>query len=126
MMGLHPTSVKENYQDELQIVETELKKGTYAGVGEIGIDLYWDKTFLNKQRIAFANQLDLSLRHHLPVVIHARESFSEILDILEGYTNKGLKGIFHAYTGNVETAKRITGLGFMLGIGGILTYKKSL
>ncbi|MFO7369085.1 MAG: TatD family hydrolase [Bacteroidales bacterium] len=125
MMGLHPTSVKENYKDELEIVEKELKKKTYVGIGEIGIDLYWDKTFLQEQRNAFAAQLDLSLRHHLPVVIHARESFSEILDVLEGYRNKGLKGIFHAYTGDVETAKKVTGMGFMLGIGGILTYKKS-
>jgi TatD DNase family protein len=126
MMGLHPTSVKENYRDELEIVEAELKNTTYVGVGEIGIDLYWDKTFIKEQRSAFAAQLDLSLRHRLPVVIHARESFSEILDILEGYKNKSLKGIFHAYTGDVETAKKVTGMGFMLGIGGILTYKKSM
>lgn len=125
MMGLHPTSVKNNYRNELEIVEVELKKGTYIGVGEIGIDLYWDKTFLQEQLNAFAAQLDLSLRHHLPVVIHARESFNEILDVLEGYKNKGLKGIFHAYTGDVEIAKKVTGMGFMLGIGGILTYKKS-
>ncbi|MBN1144798.1 MAG: TatD family hydrolase [Bacteroidales bacterium] len=125
MMGLHPTSVKENFTDELEKVEAELKKGTYVGVGEIGIDLYWDKTFLQEQRNAFAAQLDLSLLHHLPVVIHARESFSEILDVLDGYKNKGLKGIFHAYTGDVVIAKKVTGMGFLLGIGGILTYKKS-
>ncbi len=125
MMGLHPTSVKEDYLDEILIVEKELMKGTYAGVGEIGIDLYWDKTFVHEQRIAFATQLDLSLRHHLPVVIHARESFSEILDILDGYKSKGLNGIFHAFTGDVEIAKKVTGMGFKLGIGGILTYKKS-
>lgn len=125
MMGLHPTSVKENFQEELQIVEKELMKGTYAGLGEIGIDLYWDKAFVHEQRIAFATQLDLSLRHHLPVVIHARESFGEILDILDGYKSKGLNGIFHAFTGDVEIAKKVTGMGFKLGIGGILTYKKS-
>jgi TatD DNase family protein len=125
MMGLHPTSVKENFRQELEIIEKELKKGTYEGVGEIGIDLYWDKTFLKEQQITFAAQLDLSLHHDLPVVIHARESFGEILDVLEGYKNKGLKGIFHAYTGDVDTAKKIAGMGFHLGIGGILTYKKS-
>jgi TatD DNase family protein len=123
MMGLHPTSVKENYENELGIVEDELKKGQYVGIGEIGIDLYWDKSHLRQQSLAFAAQLDWSLLLNLPVVIHARESFPEILEIVSGY--KGLKGIFHAFTGNLEIAEQVTGLGFKIGIGGILTFKTS-
>jgi TatD DNase family protein len=125
MMGLHPTSVKENYRDELANIEFELEHHTYIGIGEIGIDLYWDKTYIGEQRNAFAAQLDLALKHKLPVAIHARESFAEILDILEGYRNKELSGIFHAFTGTVEIAEHVTDLGFKLGIGGILTYKNS-
>ncbi len=83
MMGLHPTSVKENYREELNRVELELSQGGYCAVGEIGIDLYWDKTHLKEQTIAFSEQLDLALKYNLPVAIHARESFNEILDILE-------------------------------------------
>lgn len=125
MMGLHPTSVKENYRDELEKVEFELEHGTYVGIGEIGIDLYWDKSHFKEQCLAFSKQLDLSLRHGLPVVIHARESFSEIIEILEGYRNKGLTGIFHAFTGTPEIARQVTSMGFKLGIGGIVTYKNS-
>jgi len=126
MMGLHPTSVKENYRDELDRVKEELEKGKYIGIGEIGIDLYWDKKYLKEQCIAFTTQLDLALKYHLPVIIHARESFAEILEAMEGYRNKGLKGIFHAFTGTNEIAKRLTDMGFILGIGGILTYKNSV
>jgi len=125
MMGLHPTSVKNGYIRELLLVEQEVKMRRYVAIGEIGIDLYWDKEHLKEQQLAFSAQLDLALIHKLPVVIHARESFSEILDILEGYRNKGLNGVFHAFTGDVETAKTIIGLGFKLGIGGIITYKSS-
>jgi TatD DNase family protein len=125
MMGLHPTSVKADYRNELDKVEQELNKGTYYGIGEIGIDLYWDKEHLQEQSLAFASQLDLALQHGLPVVIHARESFAEILDILEGYRNRELTGIFHAFTGTVAIARQVIDMGFKLGIGGILTYKKS-
>jgi TatD DNase family protein len=125
MMGLHPTSVKDHYEKELEQVENELNKGSYCGIGEIGIDLYWDKDHLKEQCIVFSGQLDLALRYRLPVVIHARESFSEILDILEGYRNRGLTGVFHAFTGTVEIARQVTAMGFKLGIGGILTYRKS-
>ncbi len=125
MMGLHPTAVKEHYQDELDQIEKELEHGRYYGIGEIGIDLYWDKTHIRQQYDAFARQLDLSLRYQLPVIIHARESFNEILEILEGYHNKGLKGIFHAFTGDRTVAEQVTGMGFLLGIGGIITYNKS-
>lgn len=125
MMGLHPTSVKENYRDELDHVKYELEQNFYVGIGEIGIDLYWDKSHFREQCEAFSFQLDLALKHNLPVVIHARESFDEIFEILEGYGNKGLTGIFHAFTGDVGIAERAISLGFKLGIGGILTYKKS-
>jgi len=125
MMGLHPTSVKENYSKELEQVEKELSQKNYCAVGEIGIDLYWDKTHLQEQNIAFSAQLNLALKYDLPVAIHARESFKEILDILNGYKKKGLRGVFHAFTGTIDIAKDIVSRGFLLGIGGIITYKKS-
>jgi TatD DNase family protein len=125
LMGLHPTSVQENYPDEINRVTQELDQGSYIGIGEIGIDLYWDKSRFREQCMAFTAQLDLSLTHHLPVVIHARESFNEILEILEDYRNKGLMGIFHAFTGTPNIAEKVVALGFKLGIGGIVTYKKS-
>jgi len=125
MMGLHPTSVKDNYREELDRVEKELSHRNYCAIGEIGIDLYWDKTHLVEQAIVFSKQLDLALEHNLPVAIHARESFDEILEILDGYKNKGLRGVFHAFTGNTDTARDVADRGFLLGIGGIITYKKS-
>ena len=125
MMGLHPTSVKENYKEELDRVEKELSRKKYCAVGEIGIDLYWDKTRLKEQNIAFSNQLDLALKFNLPVAIHARESFKEIFDILGAFKKKGLRGVFHAFTGTTEIAKEVIDFGFLLGIGGVLTYKKS-
>jgi TatD DNase family protein len=125
MMGLHPTSVKENYREELDRVEKELSRRSYCAMGEIGIDLYWDKTLLEEQKIAFSAQLDLALKHNLPVAIHARESFHEILYILNGYRNTDLRGVFHAFTGTVEIAQDVVSRGFMLGIGGIITYKNS-
>jgi TatD DNase family protein len=126
MMGLHPTSVKENHEEELNRVVQELKIRRYYAIGETGIDLYWDKTFFHEQCLAFTRQLDLSVEYRLPVIMHARESFHEILEILEGYRSKGLKGIFHAFTGSVEIAEKVISMGFKLGIGGIVTYKKSI
>ncbi len=125
MMGLHPTSVNENYREELERVEKELSQRNYCAVGEIGIDLYWDKTRLKEQNVAFSTQLNLAIKYNMPVAIHARESFREILDILNGYQNKGLRGVFHAFTGTVEIARDVISRGFMIGIGGIITYKNS-
>jgi len=125
MMGLHPTSVKEDYQDELDRVKQELKTGSYCAIGESGIDLYWDKSHLKEQCLAFATQLDLALEYRLPIVVHARESFQEILEILESYKDRGLSGVFHAFTATAEIARQVISMGFKLGIGGILTYKKS-
>ena len=125
MMGLHPTSVKANYKEELSVIESELKKGGYVGVGETGIDLYWDKSWLPEQEESFRLQIELAIHFHLPLVIHARESFREIIRILEDYSSRGARGVFHAFTGDIEIARSVIGMGFFIGIGGILTYKKS-
>jgi TatD DNase family protein len=125
LMGLHPTSVKENFREELINVESLLGEHTYYGVGETGIDLYWDKSFYKEQVEAFNRQIDLALEYGLPLVIHARESFKEIFKVLESRDISGLQGVFHCFTGTLEEAERAIGLGFMLGIGGVLTYKTS-
>ncbi|MEI7724812.1 MAG: TatD family hydrolase [Bacteroidota bacterium] len=127
MMGLHPTSVKENYLDELRIVSEYLANPEYSffAIGEVGIDLYWDKTFEAEQRIAFNLQLDLAIKHHLPVVIHTRNSMDIALGMVEERHNPNLRGVFHCFSGNIEQAERAVGLGFMLGIGGVVTYKNS-
>jgi len=125
MMGLHPTSVKENYKDELAICEKWLKKENFIAIGEIGIDLYWDKTFLKEQQFVFEQQLKWAEDRNLPIVIHARESFSEIFEILESFKTKNLRGVFHSFTGNLEQANKAVEMGFLLGLNGILTFKKS-
>jgi TatD DNase family protein len=127
MMGLHPTSVKENYPEELTLVEQSLAAPghNFCAVGEIGIDLYWDKTFESQQRDAFSRQLDLALRHNLPVAVHTRNSFDLTADLIESKQNLKLKGVFHCFGGNLAQAQRAIRLGFMLGIGGVLTYKNS-
>ncbi|MCK4569054.1 MAG: TatD family hydrolase [Bacteroidales bacterium] len=125
MMGLHPTSVKDNFREELVKVEKAFDEHTYYGVGETGIDLYWDKTYYREQVEAFNRQIDLALEYGLPLVIHARESFTEIFRVLENRDINGLRGVFHCFTGTMEEAERAIRLGFMLGIGGVLTYKNS-
>ena len=125
LMGLHPTLVNENYKEELSVIFSQLERYLYKGVGEIGIDLYWDKTFIDQQQQAFEQQLDFAKKHDLPVVIHARESFSEIMEIIRNNKYVGLKGIFHAFTGDLALAEEIIERGFLLGIGGILTFKNS-
>jgi TatD DNase family protein len=125
MMGLHPTSVKENYKEELKIVSEWFEKKKFIAVGEVGIDLYWDKTFLKQQEEAFRFQIDLALKYDLPVAIHSRESFSEIAAILQDYRDTGLKGVFHCFTGTIAQAELAIDLGFYLGIGGVLTFKNS-
>ncbi|MGD2035484.1 MAG: TatD family hydrolase [Bacteroidales bacterium] len=125
LMGLHPTHVKENYKEELEFILGQFEQFNYKGIGEIGIDLYWDKTFYQEQVNVFEYQLQLAKQNDLPVVIHSRESFNEIMQILKKKKYEGLKGIFHAYTGDVVLAREITGMGFKLGIGGILTFKNS-
>ena len=123
MSGLHPTDVKENYKDELDFVVNTLKTNNYVAIGEIGIDLYWDKTFLKQQQDAFRFQIRLAIQHDLPIVIHCRESFDEIFEILEEENCDKLRGVFHCFTGNIYQAKKAIGLGFILGIGGVVTFK---
>lgn len=125
MMGLHPTSVRENYTDGMAMVRAELEKRQYYAIGETGIDLHWDTRYLNKQCLAFEGQIELALQYGLPVIIHARKSFDEIFEVLEDFKNTAITGIFHAFSGDTELAEKITGLGFKLGIGGIVTFKKS-
>jgi TatD DNase family protein len=125
MIGLHPTSVKENYRKELNNIEAELKNDRYIAIGETGIDLYWDKTFLEEQQIAFRTQLIWAKQHDLPVVIHARESFEEIFEVMDEEYTPELKGVFHSFTGNKEQAHKILSYGFYLGINGIVTFKNA-
>ncbi len=125
MMGLHPGSVKENYADELEIVRKNLSRGNYIAVGEIGIDLYWDKTFISQQEKAFASQLEMAIENKLPVVIHARDSFNEIFNILDNYKGSGITGVFHSFTGGKAEVEKILGYDFYLGINGIVTFKNS-
>jgi len=123
MSGLHPVSVKENYKDELGLVVKSLKDHNYVAIGEIGIDLYWDKTFLKQQQDAFEFQIRLAISNDLPIVIHCREGFDEIFEILDGEKCSKLRGVFHCFTGTLEQANRAINLGFKLGIGGVVTFK---
>lgn len=127
MIGLHPTSVNDDYEAELSVVKQQLLSNEhYVAVGEIGMDLYWDKTYEKQQRIALEAQLSLALEHDLPVVIHCREAFEEIFQVLEPYKNTHLRGIWHCFTGTKEEARRALSFSnFLLGINGVVTFKKS-
>ena len=123
MMGLHPTHVKENYQEELQHVSEQLADHEFAAVGEIGIDLFWDKTFLAQQQEAFDLQIQWAKRNDIPIIIHCREAFDEVFEVLEGHRSASLSGIFHCFSGTKEQAERAIDLNLKLGIGGIVTFK---
>ena len=123
MMGLHPTSVKENFEIELQHVKDWIDKKTFVAIGEIGIDLYWDKTFLKQQQMAFQTQIRWAKEKKLPIVIHCRNAFNEIFDILELEKGPDLYGIFHCFTGTLEQAKKAISYNMKLGIGGVVTFK---
>jgi len=125
MIGLHPTSVKDDYKTEINIIEDWLKKEKFIAIGEIGIDLYWDKTFFTQQQETFKYQIHLAKKLDLPIVIHARESFNEIFDLLKHEIDGNLKGVFHAFTGDSNQANQIIEWGFKIGIGGIVTFKNS-
>jgi TatD DNase family protein len=125
MIGLHPTSVGKDYREHLDAVEEWLEKERFCAIGEMGIDLYWDKTFFAEQQEAFRFQVKLALEHDLPVVIHSRNSFDEIFELLKEVNHPDLKGVFHCFTGTREQAEHILNMGFLLGIGGVLTYKNS-
>ena len=123
MMGLHPTHVKENYDEELHHVEEMLEKRKFYAVGEIGIDLYWDKTFLQQQQEAFKHQIRLAKKYGLPIVIHCRDSFDEIFEVLEDEKSDDLFGVFHCFTGDIDQARKAISYNMKLGIGGVITFK---
>ncbi|MFD0989365.1 TatD family hydrolase [Mariniflexile jejuense] len=123
MMGLHPTHVKENYKEEIHHVEEMLAKRKFYAIGEIGIDLYWDKSTLNIQQAAFKYQIQLAKKYKLPIVIHCREAFDEIFEVLETEKDDDLFGIFHCFTGNLEQAHQAISYNMKLGIGGVATFK---
>ena len=125
MIGLHPTSVKEDYNSQLDKLENLADTHKFFAIGEIGIDLYWDKSHLKEQILAFTRQVSFALKSGLPVVIHSRNSFSDVFKALEEFKGSGLKGVFHAFTGSLEDAEKAIGMGFKLGIGGIVTFKNS-
>jgi TatD DNase family protein len=125
MMGLHPCSVKKDFEKELYTVETWLAKRKFAAVGEIGTDLYWDKTFWEHQKEAFNIQVNWAKKYELPIVIHCRDSMDETIQLLEPHLDGKLKGVFHCFGGSAEQAKKITAMGFYLGLGGVATFKKS-
>ncbi|WP_396217368.1 TatD family hydrolase [Flavobacterium sp.] len=123
MMGLHPCYVKENYEDELAHVITELENRKFAAIGEIGIDLFWDKSFLKQQQDVFLKQIQLAKQYKLPINIHCRDAFNEVFEILEQEKSDELWGIFHCFTGDFNQAKQAISCGMKLGIGGVATFK---
>lgn len=127
MMGIHPCYVKENWEEQIQLVEQHLTSGRkYCAVGEIGIDLYWDKTLFSEQQKAFRAQIRLAVKYNLPIVIHARDSFNEIFEILDEENCPELTGVFHCFTGTIEQANKVIAYGgFKMGVGGVLTFKNS-
>lgn len=126
MMGLHPTSIKDDWESQLEIVEKELKSGNYIAVGEIGIDLYWDETYKENQKYVFEEQLKWSLEMNLPVSIHSRNAYKEVVECLEKIGKENLKGVFHSFGGSIEELKGLlTFPGFFIGINGVVTYKNS-
>jgi TatD DNase family protein len=125
MMGLHPCYVKENYKHELALVETWLAKRKFIAIGEIGLDYYWDKTFAKEQQIVFETQMQWALDLNLPIAIHTRNAMGETIELVKPFAKKGLRGVFHCFSGSHESAEQITGMGFHLGLGGVLTYKNA-
>ena len=125
MAALHPCSVKENYKEELSILSESLKKRSFAAIGETGLDFYWDKTFVKEQYECFNTQIEWGLQYNLPIVIHTRNAMRETIDVIKSYHGKGLTGIFHCFGGSIKEAEEIIDTGFMLGIGGVVTYKNS-
>jgi TatD DNase family protein len=125
MMGLHPASVKQDYEEQLQQTKNLLATGKYIAIGEIGMDLYWDKTFVEEQKCVLSEQLRLAVSMQLPVVIHSRNSFDEILSVIQQTALSGLTGVFHCFSGTIQQAGQVIGMGFKIGIGGVLTFKNS-
>ncbi len=125
MMGLHPCSVKENFEEELKLVSNYLETGEFVAIGEIGLDFYWDLTFKEQQMDAFKRQIEWALQYDLPIAIHSRNSLDECIDMVSQLQNGKLKGVFHCFSGTVEQALKIETLNFYMGIGGVVTYKNS-
>lgn len=123
MIGLHPCSVNQHYEEELRIIEGFLSKREFVAIGEIGLDFYWDKTFTEQQYEAFRKQVELAKKNDLPIVIHSRNAIDECIEVIRKH--RGIKGIFHCFSGNEEQARKIIELDFMLGIGGVVTFKNS-
>lgn len=125
MLGIHPTSVKADWNLQLGILDEWIGREPFVAIGEIGIDLYWDKTYLEEQVAAFRYQLEFALDKGLPAVIHCRDSFPEVFRVLDEFRGSGLKGVFHAFSGTAEQAERAIEAGFMIGIGGIVTFRNA-
>ena len=125
MIGLHPTSVREDHNEQLKGIKSMTDRENFIAIGEIGIDLYWDKTYINEQINIFKEQVDLAIKLDLPVVIHTRDSFNEIFSALNDFRNNSPRGVFHAFTGTYEQAQKAIEMGFLLGVGGIVTFKNA-
>jgi TatD DNase family protein len=125
MSGLHPTSVREDYSEQLEALEKSFSGHKFIAVGEIGIDLYWDKTFIKEQMAAMRRQVAFAMDSDLPVVIHSRDAFPEIFSVLDEFAGSRLKGVLHAFSGTINDAEKAINMGFMIGIGGPLTFKNS-
>jgi len=125
MLGLHPCSVKADWEGELKTIKESIQPQKIVAVGEIGIDLYWDKTLLKEQVAAFRNQIGWAKTLKLPIVIHCRDAFNEVFEVLQQEKDENLRGIFHCFTGTLEQANKVISLGFYLGIGGVVTYKNA-
>ncbi|MGZ3853394.1 MAG: TatD family hydrolase, partial [Flavisolibacter sp.] len=123
MMGLHPCSVNQDFQGEIDIIKRYLRERDFIAVGEIGLDFYWDKTFTKQQYDAFRMQIELALEYDLPIVIHSRNATDECIGVVKEYP--GVRGVFHCFSGNDEQARKIIELGFMLGVGGVVTFKNA-
>ncbi len=125
MMGLHPCSVKENFEEELQIIETYLESQKFAAIGETGLDFYWDKSHIKEQMISLKRHASWALQYNLPIVLHTREAMDETITEMQNYQAEGLQGVFHCFSGNAVQAEQIIDMRFYLGIGGVATFKNS-
>ena len=125
MIGLHPCYVKENYKEELKLVEDWIGKRKFIAIGEIGLDFYWDKTFAKEQQLVFETQMQWALDLQLPIAIHTRNAMGETIEMVKSFAKQGLRGVFHCFSGSKESAEQIIGMGFHVGLGGVLTYKNA-
>ena len=125
MLGLHPCYVRENYPDELEFMKQAIEKDQFYAIGEIGLDYYWDRNYDDQQMICFREQINMALQYNLPIVIHSRNSMDACIQILRENKGSGLRGIFHCFSGTLANANDIIECGFLLGIGGVVTYKNA-